>query len=182
MSRHKPCLILNQDYRPLQIISWKRALCLEIIGKDIPGEGIRVVEYYDDDVVESAGGDFFLVPAVAVTNHYVKRRKHIALKKRNLLIRDKRTCQYCGKTVTPKMATIDHVKPRSQFDDVKEAHTWDNTTIACLKCNSHKDNRTPEQANMKLLQDPFEPEHGSFYAGISPWAKTPEEWKPYVRA
>ena len=178
--RHKPCLILNQDYSPLTVINWKRAVCLQIIGKEIPGEGIRVVEYYEDDLVKSAGGDFFPIPAVAVTGRYIKRRRKIALKKRNLLIRDKGICQYCGSILLPKTATVDHVKPKSHFSNEKEAHTWLNTVIACLPCNSRKDNRTPEQAGMKLLNVPKQPDIGKFYVGVSPWFDTPKEWKNYI--
>lgn len=180
--RHKPCLILNQDYRPLLVISWKRALCLEIIGKEMPGEGIRVVSYYDNDHVTSAGGEDFPLPAVAVTNRYVKRRRKIALKKRNLMIRDNHSCQYCGNDLDRGKSTIDHVVPKSHFDDPVKAHTWDNTVIACLRCNSSKGDKTPKQANMRLLTIPKEPDHGSFYTGMSPWASMPEEWKEFVQA
>jgi|2_EtaG_2_1085320.scaffolds.fasta_scaffold00016_73 hypothetical protein len=179
--KHQPCLILNQDYRPLLVVSWKRALCLDIIGKEMPGEGIRVISYYDDDYVISAGGDPFPLPAVAVSNRYVKRRRKIALKKRNLLIRDNRSCQYCGEGVQPGKSTIDHVVPKSHFDDPVEAHTWNNTVIACWRCNSSKGNRTPKQANMRLLAVPKEPESGSFYVGLSPWQSMPEEWKDFVK-
>ena len=53
---HNPCLILNQDYTPLTIINWKRAICLEIIGNEIPGEGVVVLEHYKKDIVFSGGG------------------------------------------------------------------------------------------------------------------------------
>lgn len=180
MSEHKPCLILNQDYSPLTVINWKRAICLEVIGKEIIGEGIRVIEYYDDDFAKSGSNDI-QIPAVAVTNRYIKRRRKVALKKRNLLVRDQKTCQYCGKELHPKIATIDHVVPKSHFKNRSEAHTWKNTVIACLKCNSNKDNKTPEQAGMKLLSKPEEPNPGSFYTGISPWKHMPKEWKLYVQ-
>ena len=49
---HKPCLVLNQDYSPLSVISWKRAICLDIIGKEIIGEGVRVIERYNDDFIK----------------------------------------------------------------------------------------------------------------------------------
>ena len=155
---------------------------LECIGQIIPEEGIRVIDYYENDVIVSASGQEFLVPAVAVSNRYVKRRKKIPLKKRNLLIRDSRSCQYCGEELSPKGATIDHVKPRCKFKVKSHAHTWENTVIACYSCNSKKDNKTPEQAGMKLLTVPREPDPNTFYSGMSPWMKSPEEWKDYVRA
>jgi len=180
MSLHKPCLVLNTDYRPLHVMDWKRALCLDIIGKEIIGEGIRVIEYYEDDTVMSAGGEEFPIPAVAVAGRYVKRKRKIALKKRNLLIRDEKTCQYCGNEVSGKTSSIDHVRPKSHFQRPKEAHTWENTVIACIRCNSRKDNRTPAQARMPLLKIPHEPDTGRFYAGMSPWRVIPKEWEAYV--
>lgn len=184
MAKHKPCLILNQDYTPLTVVDWRRALCLEIIGKEIPGEGIRVIEHYDldEDIVESAGGEFFAIPAVAVTSRYIKRKRKISLKKRNLFIRDNKQCQYCGSELHPKTATIDHIIPRSRFEKKVEAHTWENTVISCLRCNSRKDNRTPEQAGMKLLTQPKEPDIGAFYACMAPWSDIPKVWENYVYA
>lgn len=185
-TRHKPCLILNADYTPLQVISWKRAICKQIIGKEIPGEGITVIKYYENDVVQSAGGDFFPIPAVAVSNRYINRRRSIALKKRNVLIRDKRICQYCGHEVNPKNATIDHVKPKSHYKTRGEAHKWNNVVIACLECNTKKDNKTPEQAGMKLLSIPKEPDYNSYNVNlysstVSPWhSDVPEEWSVYI--
>ena len=65
---------MNQDYTPLTIINWKRALCLEIIGNEMPGEGVYVVEHYLDDIVTSGGGQQFHIPAVAVTPRFIKKR------------------------------------------------------------------------------------------------------------
>jgi 5-methylcytosine-specific restriction endonuclease McrA len=58
-------------------------------------------------------------------------------------------CAYCGKPAK----TVDHVRPKAQGGKTK----WDNTVSACFPCNNKKDNRTPEQANMKLLWEPYEP-------------------------
>ena len=64
--KHKPCLILNQDWTPLTVVNWKRAICLGIIGEEMISEGVRIIEWYSDDFVKSSGGDFVKVPAVAV--------------------------------------------------------------------------------------------------------------------
>jgi hypothetical protein len=110
---HKPCLVLNQDYSPLSVISWKRAICLEIIGKEIIGEGVRVIEWYSDDAIKSSGGDddWIKVPAVAVSNRFVKKRRKIRVKKKNVLIRDNHRCQYCETKLDNRSATIDHIIP-----------------------------------------------------------------------
>lgn len=63
--------------------------------------------------------------------------------------RDADTCMYCGKPGD----TVDHVVPRCQGG----TNAWTNVVIACLSCNGHKAGRTPEQARMKLLREPFAP-------------------------
>ena len=60
--QHQPALVLNTDGIPLRVISWKRAICLDILGKEIPEEGITVLKYYDD-YVKSAGGLEVQIPA-----------------------------------------------------------------------------------------------------------------------
>lgn len=77
----------------------------------------------------------------------------IRLTRRNLLLRDNYTCQYCGKKVSPSNFTIDHVKPRSKGG----AGSWENFAVACFPCNVKKRDRTPEEAQMKLLSKPGKP-------------------------
>lgn len=67
-----------------------------------------------------------------------------------ILRRDGYRCQYCGKPGS----TIDHVHPQSRGGE----NTWWNLVAACFGCNNSKADRTPEEAGMKLLRTPFEPE------------------------
>jgi len=70
--------------------------------------------------------------------------------------RDGDTCRYCGKTVnfndrrSDRGGTIDHVLPGL-------ARGAGNLVVACLKCNRHKAQRTPEQAGMVLRPPPTNP-------------------------
>ena len=177
---HNPCLILNQDYTPLTIISWRRAICLEIIGNEMPGEGVYVIEHYADDIVTSSGGQEFHLPAVAVTPRFIKKRKGVPVRRYNVAIRDDSTCQYCNSKLPLKKTTIDHIIPRSSFDKKEDAHTWDNVVIACSKCNTKKGSKTLEQAGMKLLKKPIEPNPNNFISFMS--LDIPEEWRTYVRS
>ena len=86
--QHQPALVLNTDGIPLRVISWKRAICLDILGKEIPEEGITVLKYYDD-YVKSAGGLEVQIQAVGMTNRYINVSKKIPLTKHNLMVRDK---------------------------------------------------------------------------------------------
>jgi 5-methylcytosine-specific restriction endonuclease McrA len=48
---------------------------------------------------------------------------------------------------------VDHVVPRAQGGQ----DTWLNTVAACAEDNHRKADRTPAEAGMALLREPFEP-------------------------
>lgn len=77
----------------------------------------------------------------------------ISLSNRLLFRRDKNTCLYCGTMFKACQLTRDHVIPKFQ----KGPDIWTNVVASCKRCNSFKGARTPEQAGMKLLAIPFEP-------------------------
>lgn len=85
-------------------------------------------------------------------------------------------CQYCqGQPGTPDL-TYDHVTPRAQGGQT----TWENIVTACIGCNSHKGNRTPEQAAMPLRVQPRRPEERPFHQFTLNIPKTPEAWRSYL--
>lgn len=64
--------------------------------------------------------------------------------------RDHGQCAYCGQ---PTATTMDHVIPKAQGG----TGCWENAVAACFDCNQRKADRTPEQAGMPLLWQPFSP-------------------------
>ncbi len=72
-----------------------------------------------------------------------------ACTKKGVLLRDRHRCAYCGRGG----ATVDHVVPQCQGG----RSTWDNLVTACARCNNVKDGRTPAQARMPLLYQPWTP-------------------------
>ncbi|GKA54158.1 hypothetical protein Tco_0753107 [Tanacetum coccineum] len=82
-------LILDISYRPINVVCWKRAICLEFMEK------ADVLEYYDQ-TVNSPNGSFY-IPAVLRVPHLlqvVKRRRTIStLSRKNILARDNFSCQ-----------------------------------------------------------------------------------------
>jgi len=64
--------------------------------------------------------------------------------------RDKSMCRYCGRELTNREIALDHVIPFSKGGN----NTIGNLVVSCIHCNSHKKNRTPEQAGMILLEEP----------------------------
>jgi 5-methylcytosine-specific restriction endonuclease McrA len=74
--------------------------------------------------------------------------------RRNIFLRDKNVCCYCGKKFQPSELNIDHIKPRAQG-----GHTsWTNVVLSCFRCNDKKGGRTPEEAKMKMHYRPRVPE------------------------
>lgn len=84
-----------------------------------------------------------------VTKWVYARTGKVMYSKPNLLARDRHTCAYCGKYGD----TVDHVIPRCQGG----RSTWLNCVAACAKCNGRKKGRTPAQAKMRLLFEPYVP-------------------------
>jgi len=163
-------LLLNASYEPLRIIPYTRAVTLFFLGK------VEVVSEYDLRQVRSVSL-CIKMPAVVKLTRYVKlKRRTPPLSKTNLLARDEYLCQYCSNELTRGEATIDHVLPRSQAGRTE----WTNVVIACSDCNRKKGGRTPEQAKMKLIKKPIQPDWlpvmNFFFRGGS----VPEEWAVFL--
>ncbi|CAA7399201.1 unnamed protein product [Spirodela intermedia] len=171
-------LVLDVSYRPVNVVCWRRAICLEFMEK------ADVLEYYDQTVPSSRGS--FYIPAVLRVPHLlqvVKRRriKH-NLSRKSIFYRDSYTCQYC---CSRENLTIDHVMPISRGGEWK----WENLVTACSRCNSKKGQKTLEQANMKLIKPPKAPKDYDILSipltsaalkMLKSRRGVPEEWLQYL--
>lgn len=77
---------------------------------------------------------------------------------KTLFQRDGHLCLYCGNPFHRHDLSRDHVTPVSQDG----ADSWNNVVSACIRCNTHKAGRTPEEAGMQLLAIPFTPTHAEY--------------------
>ena len=75
------------------------------------------------------------------------------LTNRTLFQRDRNLCLYCGEQFPVSGLTRDHIMPASRGGEC----VWENCVTACERCNHKKADRTPEEANMKLLAVPYTP-------------------------
>jgi 5-methylcytosine-specific restriction endonuclease McrA len=106
-----------------------------------------------DEKIKS-GNIYFRIPEIIKLSEYDKiPAPKVHFSRRNLFKRDNMTCQYCGCKPGSSELTVDHVLPRSQGG----TSTFENCVLSCIKCNTRKANRTPEQAGMKLLSKPKKP-------------------------
>ena len=81
-----------------------------------------------------------------------------SLTNKALFRRDQNVCAYCGGSFHHEKLTRDHIHPSSKGGENK----WQNVVTACGTCNKLKDDRTPEQAGMKLLYVPYAPTRSEF--------------------
>lgn len=157
-------LVLNTTHEPLHTVSVQHAI-------GMLWRGVAVVL--------EEGPDYFgpvLKPKVLILVRYVKERWKYGKRKtgkpkiekgikvtwenfqeptapyslENLKRRDNEQCAYCGQ---PGAGTMDHVIPKSRGG----ATWWDNAVLACGPCNWDKADRTPAEAGMTLLWEPFVP-------------------------
>ena len=158
-------LVLNASYEPLNITSWRRAVVLLLKGKAEQLENNGMYIYTE-----------FPLPTVIRLLYYVRvPYKEIPLTRRNILERDRHTCQYCG--YKGDDLTLDHVIPRSRGG----GDSWENLVTACVRCNVKKGNRTPKEAHMLLRSQPRRP-YSSLHFEIVKYTRgnLNQEWRKYV--
>lgn len=125
-------------------------------------DAIRSAKFEADQVLESPCLAFRL-PEVIVLTEYdgdgsggCKKLRPPKFSRRNVYLRDRNTCQYCGKKCKTEDSNLDHVIPKSKGGPMN----WGNIVVSCIDCNNKKKNMTPEQAGMRLLSKPRVPEPG----------------------
>jgi 5-methylcytosine-specific restriction endonuclease McrA len=158
--------VLNQNYEPLNVCNVRRAFVLVDRGKAEIIENGR--GYLHSPTAE------YEIPSVIRLIYLIRRpRPQGRLTRRDVFLRDRFTCQYCGKQT--KDLTLDHVLPRHRGGQ----HTWENIVAACKHCNHKKAGRTPQEARMQLLKEPQRP-HYSYFRSFYPYLETQEGWRKFI--
>ena len=158
-------LKLDAAYRPIGIINGTEALVMCLIGK------ARTIETYDKVIRSTSKA--FKIPSVIVLCRVIKFKfNSIHCSRKTVFERDNHTCQYCQKSFGSKELTLDHVLPKSRGGE----KIWSNLVAACKKCNQKKGNRTPAEANMKLLKEPRQPKNKF----IDSKSNIQKIWKDYL--
>jgi 5-methylcytosine-specific restriction endonuclease McrA len=165
-------LVLNRAYAAIRVISARRAFvllsrqCAEVIDAEDGAytnydlstwtelsELRRQFEPDAHDWVRTVRIDLAVPRIIRLIGYDKLPAQGVKLNRRNLFARDRNRCQYCGNLFPTSELSIDHVKPRTQGGP----DTWENLVCACVKCNSRKGGRTPDQARMKLIAQPKRP-------------------------
>lgn len=164
----KPVLVLNASYEPINICAARRALILVL-------KGIASAKLSQHSVHSTRRT--MNVPSVIRLLEY-RRIPHQtrALSRKNILMRDRYTCQYCNKVMAAGELTLDHVIPRSRAGE----SAWENLVACCHHCNNRKGCRTPDEAGMKLARQPRPFSLHTSRHLMRLLGKSDEQWRKYL--
>lgn len=140
---HRPVLVLNASYEPINVCAARRALVLVL-------KGVASAEEHGAGHIRSARAALQVPSVIRLLEYRRIPMQTRALSRKNIMMRDRYTCQYCLKTFSANELTLDHVLPRSRRGDT----SWENLVASCNPCNNRKGNRTPDEAGMKLARQP----------------------------
>jgi hypothetical protein len=178
--KHKKGLVLNADYTCIGLAGW------ENIATAIFKDQVDVVDFYSNDKIICADGSHFPVAAVVACKQFKKHLNKVPFSRKNIFIRDRLTCQYCGQRMHFSKLTFDHVHPRVEFRKRQKKKkgetptTWENIVTCCHPCNHKKGPMTLEKSGMTLIKQPKELHPHGYVKGIAPWTLLQKEWLPYL--
>ncbi len=136
-------LVLNATYEPVNVCAARRAIVLIL-------KGAALAEEESAGEVRSAAIAIRVPSVIRLLQYHRIPYQTRVLSRKNILVRDHHTCQFCGTVLGSGELTLDHILPRS----LGGKSTWENLVACCYPCNNVKGSRTPEQARMKLLRPP----------------------------
>jgi 5-methylcytosine-specific restriction endonuclease McrA len=164
-------LVLNRLWQAVNVCSAKRAFSLVYLGQAHIVDAANGYQTFNFEEWKDASEDADLSECVHTIDFKIRipqiivlmlfdrlPKKEVKLTRQNVFLRDRFTCQYCGKPHERKDLNIDHVLPRAHGGKT----TWENIVCSCIRCNTRKGSRTPEQARMHLIQKPVKPKPRTF--------------------
>lgn len=182
----KEVLILNKSWAPIRIqtvldafnlVYRKRASIIDVKNYNVYGwEEWAKQEILKDEECIKTSRFSFKIPKVIVLTYFNQIPKYkVNLNKKAIFERDNFECQYSGKKVSLKSGNLDHIIPKSKGGK----RTWDNIVCCDAKINSFKDNRTPDEAGLRLRK---KPKKMNYKKTILTYKEDmPEEWKMFLK-
>ena len=138
-----PVLVLNASYEPINVCAARRAIVLVL-------KGVARAEEENGHFLHSTRFTIRVPSVIRLLEYRRIPHQTRALSRKNILLRDRNTCQYCCKVMSSGELTLDHVIPRSRGG----LSTWENLVACCHDCNRRKGNQLAHETNMKLLREP----------------------------
>ncbi|MEN8661457.1 MAG: HNH endonuclease [Lentimonas sp.] len=117
------------------------------------------------------------VPKVLLLRDYDQLpAQAVRFSRETLFKRDHYRCQYCGNNYEDSHLNMDHVIPKDRGGRT----SWENIVTSCIKCNTHKANRLPHQANMHLIRKPERPKWRPFISSLIGQDYDPD-WDNFIK-
>jgi len=138
-----PVLVLNATFEPINVTAVRRALVLLL-------KGVAQAEELNTSEVHSPTRAVPVPSVIRLLSYRHIPQQSRALSRKNILMRDRNTCQFCGRQFPAAELTLDHVVPRSRGG----RSSWENLVACCYNCNNNKGDRTPEEAGLRLVRRP----------------------------
>jgi 5-methylcytosine-specific restriction endonuclease McrA len=173
---NSPVLVLNKSWVPIGIDTIESAIA-KLFGVYKNGEPkakiidavygfttytwndwAKIEPKADENVIRTRFAAYRIPEVILLTRYDKFPDRQVPFNRRAIYNRDQYTCQYCGERPGSRELTIEHIVPKSKGGNT----SWHNCVLACTSCNSKKANRTPEQANMPLIRQPFKPKFNIF--------------------
>lgn len=168
----QPVLVLNRLWQAVNVIGARRAFILlarehaQVVHHDPHADDFRMFSLMDWvdfsrenppigalESVQTVRQPILLPRVILLTMFDKLPCKELKLTRNNVFERDNNRCQYCGKTLPREELNLDHVIPRHSGGKT----TWENVVCSCIPCNSHKANRLPHEAGLRLIRKPVRP-------------------------
>ena len=162
-------LLLNNTYEALNILTIQRAM--KLVSK-----GIVSIEEISDRKIHSAMNEYEVPSVIRMLRYISIPHRAVNLKRKNIFLRDKFVCQYCGKIHNPNDLTIDHLIPRSKGG----SNSWENVVTACRKCNQKKGHKSLRDCGMTLIKKPEMPKQIVYLHIVKHLGRDNECWKKYL--
>jgi len=184
-------LVLNRYWQPVHTCTVRRSLHLLCTGhaQVVQVEGRECFNTHDltSWIAYSAGSDIaerihgvrisLVVPKIVVLALYDRLpRLEVRFSKRNVLLRDQFTCQYCARVLPETQLNLDHVTPR----DKGGRTTWENIVTSCFRCNTRKANKLPHEVDMHPRSKPFAPRWRPLF-GLSENGLADASWSHFIQ-
>jgi 5-methylcytosine-specific restriction endonuclease McrA len=183
-------LVLNRLWQAVNVCSVRRAMSLLFEGhaQVVLGHQNGTFQTYGfkewQDVSQTSPTEPFIrtvsfrirVPRVILLLFFDRLpRKEVKFTRHNIFERDRNTCQYCGHVFDRQNLNLDHVVPRDRGGPT----SWENIVCSCIRCNTHKANRTPREAGMQLIRKPKRPKWRPV-AQVSVGLEYDESWRHFL--
>jgi 5-methylcytosine-specific restriction endonuclease McrA len=165
----EPVLVLNATYEPINVTAVRRALVLVL-------KGVATTEEEDGMFIHSSHLAFRVPSVIRLLEFRRIPYQTRALSRKNVLLRDRYTCQFCGRVMPAQDLTLDHVIPRSRGG----CTDWDNLVACCHRCNNLKGDRSPEEAGLRLLRPPHPFTLHTSRQIMRMMGRADERWRKYL--